>query len=231
MGGFGSGRRGGSGRTMVEACRSIDVNQLHRKGCLRAGWMGGWQWTRNGEKVGSINLRAEHDRLHLTYCVRVGGGNGRTWPRPSTSSACPAASAGRGRISLSRRGEGIACGRRVAKLQGRGAISCAVIATGWPTPARVKAHRTACSGARTRSGAARRRSRHGRALPAEAERHVASHLRTAARTSREAELHADEAFALRAERLVARIDNSNARGASGNERDQAQPAGGDLRPK
>jgi len=36
--------------------------------------MGGWQWTRDGEKVASINLRAEEDRLHLTYRVRVGGG-------------------------------------------------------------------------------------------------------------------------------------------------------------
>ena len=37
MGGLGSGRPTGSGRDTVEACRSIDVNQLHRKGCLRAG--------------------------------------------------------------------------------------------------------------------------------------------------------------------------------------------------
>ena len=73
MGGFGSGRPSGSGRGTVEACRSIDVNQLHRDGSLRAGWMGGWQWTRNGETVASILLRAEHDRLHLPYLVRLGG--------------------------------------------------------------------------------------------------------------------------------------------------------------
>jgi hypothetical protein len=41
----------------VEACRAIDVNWLHREGCLFAGWTGGWQWTRDGEKVASINLR------------------------------------------------------------------------------------------------------------------------------------------------------------------------------
>jgi len=39
MGGIGSGRPGGSGRDTVEACRSINVNRLHREGCLRAGWM------------------------------------------------------------------------------------------------------------------------------------------------------------------------------------------------
>ena len=58
----------------MEACRSLDVNRLHREGCLRAGWMGGWQWTRDGEKVASINLRAEADRLHLSYRVCIGGG-------------------------------------------------------------------------------------------------------------------------------------------------------------
>jgi hypothetical protein len=30
MGGFGSGRPSGSGRSAVEACRSIDVNRLQR---------------------------------------------------------------------------------------------------------------------------------------------------------------------------------------------------------
>ena len=54
---MGSGRPSGSGRDTVEACRAIDVNWLHREGCLFAGWTGGWQWTRDGEKVASINLR------------------------------------------------------------------------------------------------------------------------------------------------------------------------------
>jgi len=75
MGGFGSGRRSGSGRDTVEASRSIDVNSLRRAGYLRAGFVGGWQWTREGEKVASINLRAEHEWLHLTYRVRFGGGD------------------------------------------------------------------------------------------------------------------------------------------------------------
>ncbi|HEY8125293.1 MAG TPA: hypothetical protein VIF88_07725, partial [Methylocystis sp.] len=74
MGGFGSGRPSGTGRDKVESCRSIDVNRLHKKGCLRDGWAGGWQWANEGEKVASINLRAEADRLHLSYRVRIGGG-------------------------------------------------------------------------------------------------------------------------------------------------------------
>jgi hypothetical protein len=75
MGGSGSGRPSGSGRDTVESSRSIDVNQLNREGRLRAGWIGGWQWTRGGEKVASINLRAERDHLHLTYRARIGGGD------------------------------------------------------------------------------------------------------------------------------------------------------------
>ena len=53
MGGLGSGRSSGSGRDKVEACRAIDVNHLQRPGCLRPGWSGGWQWTRDGERVDS----------------------------------------------------------------------------------------------------------------------------------------------------------------------------------
>ena len=73
MGGFGSGRSAGLGRDTVESTRSIDVNRLHREGCLRPGWCGGWQRTRDGEKVATINLRAEEDRLRLSYRVSSPG--------------------------------------------------------------------------------------------------------------------------------------------------------------
>jgi hypothetical protein len=52
----------------------LDVNQLSEKGCLRPGWSGACPWI-GGNWVASINLRAEADRLHLSYAVRVGGGN------------------------------------------------------------------------------------------------------------------------------------------------------------
>ncbi len=102
MGGIGSGRPAADlGRDTVESCRAIDVNRLHQEGCLHHGWWGGWQWTRDGEKVASINLRAEEDRLHLSYRVRIAGGD---WEdveasRPSASSASPAGLAARGLIS------------------------------------------------------------------------------------------------------------------------------------
>jgi hypothetical protein len=121
MGGFGSGRPSGYGRDTVEGCRSIDVNRVHREGCLRPGWRGGWQWTRDGEKVAWINLRAETDRLHLDYRVRIGGGEWediaeaigivRTTCRFGGTRPyfiCP------GVVN------GVVCGRRAAKLHGLG---------------------------------------------------------------------------------------------------------------
>jgi hypothetical protein len=121
MGGVGSGRRSGFGRDTVESCRSLDVNRLHREGCLRAGWMGGWQWTRDSEKVASINLRAEHDRLHLTYRVHVGDGE---WEDVAETvrivrAVCRLGGA-RAYFICPGVVNGIACGRRVAKLHGPG---------------------------------------------------------------------------------------------------------------
>jgi hypothetical protein len=98
MGGFGSGRPRGAGRGRVEAHHALDADRLHRAGCLRAGWAGGWQWD-DGEQGASVGLRAEPDRLHLSYSVRVGDGEWERLPTPSRSCACRAASAGRGPTS------------------------------------------------------------------------------------------------------------------------------------
>jgi hypothetical protein len=121
MGGFGSGRPSGSGRDKVEACRSIDVNQLHKMGCLRAGWAGGWQWTRDGNRVAWINLRSESGRLHLSYRVRIGGGE---WEdvAETVSIVRTHCRFGGVRPYFICPGEvnGVACRRRVAKLYGSG---------------------------------------------------------------------------------------------------------------
>ena len=67
MGGFGSGRPSDGGRDIVDYCRSLDVNRLHRTKSLQPGWIGGWQWTEDGKQVASIGIRAESDRMHLSY--------------------------------------------------------------------------------------------------------------------------------------------------------------------
>jgi class 3 adenylate cyclase len=46
-----------------------------REGMLRPGYWGGWQWTRSGQIVASIQVRAEQDRVILTYRHRSGGGD------------------------------------------------------------------------------------------------------------------------------------------------------------
>jgi hypothetical protein len=72
MGGFGSGRPDGGGRGTVEQCRSIDVNRLHRDGCLSPGWQGICQWFRDSERTASISMRMESQRLVLNYRVHIG---------------------------------------------------------------------------------------------------------------------------------------------------------------
>ena len=44
----------GAARWMTAA---PSMNRLNRAGCRRAGWMGAWQWMRDGEKFASIKLR------------------------------------------------------------------------------------------------------------------------------------------------------------------------------
>ena len=121
MGGFGSGRPSGSGRDKVEYSRSIDVNRLHREGCLHAGWMGGWQWNQGAEKVASINLRAEPDWLHLSYRVRIAGGEWDNNEEPVRVVRVPCRFGGaRPYFICPGVVNDIACGRRVAKLHGPG---------------------------------------------------------------------------------------------------------------
>lgn len=208
MGGFGSGRPSGSGRTTVEACRSIDVNRLHKTGCLRAGWAGGWQWTRDGEKVASINLRAEHDRLHLTYRMRMGSGEWEDVAETVRIVRVPCRFGGeRPYFICPGVVNGRTCGRRVAKLHGPGRYflcrHCYRLA-----------HTSQSEGAwdRTLRRANKIRQRlggdPGMAAPFPA-KPKGMWRRTYKRLREEgfnAEMLADEAFALRAERLLARID-------------------------
>ncbi len=121
MGGFGSGRPSGFGRHTVEACRSIDVNRLHREGCLASGWCGSWQWMQDGEKVASISLRAEANRLHLSYRVRSGGGEWEDVAESVRIVSVPCRFGGtRPYFICPGVVNGVACGRRVAKLYGPG---------------------------------------------------------------------------------------------------------------
>jgi NAD(P)-dependent dehydrogenase (short-subunit alcohol dehydrogenase family) len=101
--------------------RTLDVRRWAREGVLRPGYSGGWQWTRDGETVASIQMRAEQDRVILSYRHRSGDGEWkdeqygvrivRTPCRLGSSRAwfiCPA----------------VGCGQRVAILYGGGIFAC-----------------------------------------------------------------------------------------------------------
>lgn len=121
MGGFGSGRRSGSGRGTVESCLALDVNELSRRGCLDAGWIGRWRWFRDDQDIASIGLRAEQARLHLAYRVRIGRGGWEDVTETVDIVRVPCNLGGR-RAYFICPGvvNGIACGRRVVRLHGPG---------------------------------------------------------------------------------------------------------------
>jgi hypothetical protein len=105
----------------VETCRSIDINRLQKTGCLSAGWSGGWQWTRDGERVAWINLRVETDRLQLSYRVRIGAGEWNDVEEIVRIVRVPCHFGGtRPYFICPGVVNGVTCGRRVAKLHGPG---------------------------------------------------------------------------------------------------------------
>lgn len=92
MGGSGSGRRWHFGsKDTTEGYRSIDVRWLKREGMLTPGANRRITWSRHGEVVASINIRAELGRVILTYRHRGGGGNewkDESYPVHLTTTPC-----------------------------------------------------------------------------------------------------------------------------------------------
>jgi hypothetical protein len=122
MGGPGSENRWRYGaKSTTDDYRILDVRRLAREGMLRPGYWGGWQWTRDGETVASVQMRAEQDRVVLVYQHRSGGGEWKDERYPVRIAhtqcnlggerpwfICPA----------------LGCGRRVAILYGGGIFAC-----------------------------------------------------------------------------------------------------------
>ena len=121
MGGFGSGRRYGSGKITTDSMLALDVRRLQREGLLAPGQSLDWRWQFASGKEANIHIRTELGRLILSYryCLDGGAwqlvedtvylewtglhfGGGRPWFR------CPKQS----------------CGRRVAKLFGAECFAC-----------------------------------------------------------------------------------------------------------
>lgn len=193
----------------MEACHSIDVNRLHRAGCLSAGWWGGWRWTLDGEEVASIALRVDADQLHLSYRVRIGGDGWEDVAETVRIVRVPCRFGGsRPYFVCPGVVNGVACGRRVATLHASGRyflcrhchrLAHASQGGGGPDRARRRADRI-----RQRLG-----GDPGMGAPFP-KRPKGMWRRTYARLRRQtfdAEMLADEAFDHRLERLRALTDN------------------------
>ena len=100
-----------------ERCLSLDVNDLHRDGCLSAGRLSSSQWTRNGKTTASVVLCTGRSQLILSYHARV-----RTGPRESVFEIVhivhtPCRFGGsRPYFVCPGLVDGVVCGRRVVKL-------------------------------------------------------------------------------------------------------------------
>src|SRR6476620_1400291 len=66
-------RYAGGGKSTVEGCRSIDVLEWHRRGYLLSPRWFLWAWTRDGERVASINVETQRRAVTLKYRSRSHG--------------------------------------------------------------------------------------------------------------------------------------------------------------
>jgi hypothetical protein len=122
MGGGGSGRRWHySAKNTTETYRSIDVRWLKREGMLSLGANRRITWSRGAEITGSINIRAEPDRVILDYRQRDHGGEWQAENYPVNLTTTPCHIGGERHWFLCpARG----CGQRVAVIYGGGIFAC-----------------------------------------------------------------------------------------------------------
>ncbi len=122
MGGMGSGRRWHYGANdTTEDYRAIDVRRWQRDGLLIPGNAFGWQWSRRGEVVASIQARAEAGRVVLSYRHRSGGGEWKDESYPVYLDWTPCNLGGSRPWFLC---PAVGCGRRVALLYGGAIFAC-----------------------------------------------------------------------------------------------------------
>lgn len=121
MGGLGSGRRNQGGKSTTSDMRALDVRCLQRDRLLTPGQAFGWNWTRRGEPVASIQIRTEVDRVFLDYRSRSHGGEWQPMEYPVSLEWTGCNLGGRRAWFLC---PGDSCGRRVAILYGGRIFAC-----------------------------------------------------------------------------------------------------------
>jgi hypothetical protein len=121
MGGMGSGRRYQGGKSTTSDMRALDVRRLQRDGLLTPGRDFGWNWSRNGETVASIQMRTEAERVILNYRSRSNGDEWKAMEYP-VYLEWTACNLGGKRAWFLCPAQG--CGRRVAILYGGSVFAC-----------------------------------------------------------------------------------------------------------
>lgn len=122
MGGIGSGRHWHYGtRNTVGDMRSIDVRRWAREGYLEPGQAFSWCWHLDGERVGSIKVRAELGRVVLLYRQRSGSEDWQRmeYPVHLDSTLCHLGGYRQWFLCPAR-----GCGKRVALLYGGAVFAC-----------------------------------------------------------------------------------------------------------
>ena len=119
MGGFNSGSHGG--KRCTTDMRALDVRKVQRDGLLRPGHSFGWSWTRGGETIASINIKADSDRVTLDYRNRPNGGEWQAMNYPVRLAWTACHYGGQRAWWLC---PAVGCGRRVAVLYGGNVFAC-----------------------------------------------------------------------------------------------------------
>ena len=119
MGGYSSGRHGGKRTT--NDMHVLDIRKIARAGLLKPGCSFSWQWTRGGEKIASIGLRTETDRVVLNYRSRSNGDEWQDMNYPVYLAWSGCNYGGQRAWWLC---PAVGCGRRVAVLYGGKVYAC-----------------------------------------------------------------------------------------------------------
>mgnify|MGYP000874384469 CR=1 FL=1 len=120
MGGPGSGRGWQGGSSTTSHYRRLDVRRLHKAGLLAPGSWNNWQWSRDGQVVASIVVKAAEGRVTLSYQARENGER-RDFDYPVFLSWTPCRYGGARPWFLC---PASGCGRRVAILYGGAFFAC-----------------------------------------------------------------------------------------------------------
>jgi hypothetical protein len=100
----------------------MDVRRFEGAGMLTPGGRrAGWQWTRDGETVASIQMRAEQDRVFLIYRHRSGDAEWKDEQYPVRIVRTPCNLGGSRAWFIC---PAVGCGRRVAILYGGSIFAC-----------------------------------------------------------------------------------------------------------